>query len=185
MSTVLYRVERAGSEELSAPVDYRTMVRRVKVLAPEEKEGSLRIVRCEYNLDLNAPPEPITRPQKRVWHDTILQFPEIGTAGTYVCKPLSQHRYGNATDWTAPAGMTDAELIEYLWVVFKWLRREGMQSEATNGEGGLPVSEVIFRDKITTRARDWTVRDYTGTFHATHVHDSAYPLIPTSTPCAG
>jgi len=184
MGEVLYRVERLGSEELGFPVSLKVALKQVRERVPKETESPLRIARVEYGLDPVAPPTLHTGPMKSVWRATVLKFPDIGWAGTYVCKLGSQHRFGNATDWQAPKdAKTTQAIVEYLWEVFNWQRRMGIHF-LESGVDGLPVSELIFRDTISTRRiGPWSRRKYTGVFHASHVHTSCYPLIDTSEPC--
>jgi hypothetical protein len=179
----LYRVEQLTGG-LGYPVELPEAMEQVNARLRRLEAGDTLSVRpIEYQLDPNEPPGEVHTPQlERVWRDTITRFAEIGHMGVYACKDFSQHRYGNAVDWGASREAKDANRIRaYLSAVFKWSRQQGIDFE--NGDGGLPISEVIFRDKISTRLHDWTVRAYTGTFHAVHVHVSCYPLIPTDTPC--
>ncbi len=174
MTTVLYRVELLGSETLGDPVSLRKALRQVRLRVPREHEGALRILRVEYGLDPAHPPGTIYTPaQRQVWQATVERFPDIGTAGTYVCKPASQHRYGNATDWTAPPGR---DVSSYLGQVWTWQLDQARTAR-------LPISELIFQTKIATKAHAWLVRHYDGVPHVAHVHDSADPLIDTSRPC--
>lgn len=184
MSEVLYRVEAPDSEQLGFPVELDRAVEQVRKRAPSERTGALRIVRVEYELDPDGPPTIATKAQREVWRGTVVKFPDVGTMGTYVCKDGSQHRYGNAGDWAAAkAAKTTEAIIAYLWKVARWQRAQGVRFEKTRGREGLPVSEVIFRDRIATRLQGWTWRSYGGVLHAVHVHDSAYLLIATSRPC--
>lgn len=177
MGTVLYRVERIGSEELGFPVPLAEALKQVRRRVPKETEGALRIARVEYDLDPSKPPTIHTPAMRRCWRGIVVKFPDVGWLGTYVCKPLQHGRGGNATDWAAPRdAQDDEEIISYLWKVARWSRSQGVLFTESDGESGLPFSEVIFRDKISTRERDWRWRDYDGTLHASHVHDSAYPL---------
>jgi len=141
----------------------------------------LKIVRVHYRLDPDEPPGAETGPMRLCWRGTVVNFPDVGSAGVYVHKPDSQHcvvgEVGNAGDWTAAIDAnTDAKLIAYLWRVFDWQRQQGIRFDESNGRDGLPFSELIFRDVIATQAHGWTKRAHTGTFHATHVHSSAFPL---------
>jgi len=185
MTETLYRVEQVHGDEFSFPVHKAEALDQVRRRIDQEPLGDpLRIVRIDYRLSPEQPPHPFTPPMLRVWRATIVRFPMIGTLGVYVCKLASQHRYGNAGDWAAPPQAGTGEIINYLGDVFDWQRREGIRFEDSDGDEGLPVSEVIFRDKIATRAQGWRVRDYGGVFHASHVHGSCYPIIPTSRPCS-
>lgn len=178
----LYRVETL-SGELGFPVDRATAIEQATRRLPKVDPGdSLRIRAVEYRLDPGEPFTIHTRPMLRVWRGTVLKFPDIGSLGVYVCKPL-QHRFGNAGDWGAPPSAdTTAEVVAYISEVAEWQRRRGMAFE--DGESdGLPVSEVIVRDRIATRAQGWAWRLYTGTLHAAHVHSSCYPLIDPGLPC--
>lgn len=186
MTETLYRVEQVHGQQFSFPVPKSQAVEQVRRRIDAEPLGDpLRIVRIDYRLDPDAPPGPYTLPIRKVWRETVVRFPTIGSLGVFVRKPNSQHCVsdvaggdrGNAADWSAPASMGEAAMISYLWDVFDFHRRQGIMFEQTNGRDGLPVSEVIFRDKIATRAFGWTVRPYTGTFHAVHEHSSAYPLM--------
>jgi len=184
MTETLWRVEQVHGNELSFPVGKSEALDQVRRRMDVEPLGDpLRIVRIDYRLDPDEPPGHYTPAMRVVWRQTIVKFPKIGTLGVCVCKDASQHRFGNAGDWAAPSGSNDAQTIAFLWDVFAWHRDSGIEFEQTNGRRGLPVSEVIFRDKISTRAHDWTIRPYTGTFHAAHEHGSCYPLIDTSRPC--
>ena len=182
MSEVLYRVEGAGKdEEYSFPVPKDKMLEQVASRAPKEEEGSLRIRRVEYRLDPNMPPTIHTAAIRRIWRATILRYPDIGSLGVYVCKPLQHGRGGNAWDYSAPFEVvkkgSDA-IHEWLFDTAKWLRNEGAAFTSSQGEKGLPISEIIVLDHIATRAQDWMWRDYTGTYHASHGHISGYPLKP-------
>ena len=176
--SVLYRVEKADSEELGFPVELDEALEQVARRVQRENEGSLRITKVRYRLDPEEPPSTESRPMKQLWRGTVLKFPDIGSAGVFVCKPLQHGRGGgNAGDWTAPVGSNTEEIINYLRRVFLWQREQGILFEDSDGKQGLPISEVIFRDQIATRARNWNIRPYTGTFHASHVHSSAFPLL--------
>jgi len=185
MTETLYRVEQVHGGELSFPVHKAEALDQVRKRIDLEPLGDpLRIVRIDYRLSPEQPPQPHTGPMVRVWRATVVRFPMIGTLGVGVCKPASQHRYGNAGDWAAPPQAGTGEIINYLGDVFDWHRHEGIRFDESNGHEGLPTSEVIFRDKIATRAHGWRVRDYDGQFHYSHEHVSCYPLIDTSRPCS-
>jgi len=184
MSTTLWRVERVHGSELSLPVGKAEALEQVRARMEREPLGDpLRVVRVVYRLDPDGPPGAATPAMRKVWRATVLRFPEVGTLGVCVCKDSSQHRFGNAGDWAAPPNLSTGRIVDYLHDVFTYQRAQGIDFEDSGGRAGLPVSEVIFRDEIATRAQGWTVRDYGGTFHAAHVHSSAYPLIDTSRPC--
>lgn len=169
----LYRVESLTSEDMTFPVTLSEALDQIHFRAPKEKDGSLRIRRVDYQLPPEEPPGIHTNAAQRIWRATILRFPDIGYAGCYVCKPDSQHRYGNAIDWVAPPSCdTSAEIIRYLSHVAEWTVAEAKQD--------LPVTQVIWRYEIWTPAAGW--HPYTGDPHYSHVHDSG-PLIPTSRPC--
>lgn len=184
MVETYWRVERVLGDDLGFPLRKAAALAEIRERMDREPLGDpLRVVRLHYRLDPEAPPSTHTPALRRIWRATVVRFPEIGSAGVAVCKPSSQHRFGNAADWTAPPGLSTDELIAYLWRVFDFLRAAGMVHERTAGREGLPVSELIFRDKISTRAQGWLVRPYTGTFHAAHVHSSGFPLIDPNRPC--
>lgn len=186
MSMDLYRVEVAGRrDDLGFPVELDQAIGQVRRRAPLEPFGdALRIVRIRYRLDPAEPPSQHTPAAREVWRGTVLRFPDIGSLGVYVCKPDSQHRFGNAEDWAAAVGLEGDALSAYLWGVFDWQLLQAKKYERTDGAEGLPIAELIFRDVIATRARDWVRRPYTGTFHAAHVHSSDYPLVlPYDRPC--
>lgn len=177
----LWRVETVHGNALTFPVGKQDALDQIRKRMESEPLGDpLRVVRIRYRLDPDEPPSSESQPMEKLWRGMVVRFPDIGSAGVFVCKPLQHGRGGgNAGDWTAAlSANTDAKLIDYLWDVFNFSRREGEEFERSNGKDGLPISEVIFRDKIATRAMGWTIRNYTGTFHATHVHTSAYPLLP-------
>jgi hypothetical protein len=184
-----YRVEAVHGSELSFPVHKREALDQLSKRMELERIGEpLRVVRLRYRLDPEGPPPPFTLALRRVWRSIVTRFPDVGSLGTFACKADSQHAVldgtANAADWSAAlTANTDAKLIAYLWDVFDYSRRLGMLFEQKSGRDGDPISEVIFRDKITTRAQDWTVRPYTGTFHATHVHTSAFPLLRVDPGC--
>jgi hypothetical protein len=186
MSETLYRVEESHGEDFTFPVRKAVALDQVRNRIDHEPLGNpLRIVRIDYRLDPDAPPEPYTIPVRTIWRATVLRFPEIGSLGVYVRKPDSEHcvntpagAKGNAADWSPPPRSSEPELIKFLWDVFDYHRAQGALFERSRGREGLPISEVITRDKIATRAQGWTVRPYTGVFHATHEHSSAYPLLP-------
>lgn len=180
----LYRVETLAGP-LGFPVELEPALVTAGKRLPKLTSGdTLRVVPIDYELDPATPPTLHTPAERECWRGTVVRFPDIGTLGVYVCKPASQHRYGNAGDWAAPRELkSTAKVVAYLEEVFEFHRRQGKLFEKSAGAEGLPVSEVIFRDKITTRARGWRIRTYTGTFHAAHVHQSAYPLISTTRPC--
>lgn len=185
MTETLWRVEQVHGDEFSFPVGKPRALEQVRERMDREPLGDpLKLVRVDYRLDPEVPPQPYTAPIRVVWRATVLKFPKIGTLGVYVHKPDSQHcvdapggnEIGNAADWSAAPDSNATALITFLWDVFDFHRHEGIRFTETNGREGLPVSEIITRDKIATRAQGWTVRDYSGTFHATHEHVSAYPL---------
>lgn len=186
MTETLWRVEQVHGDEFSFPTTKAKALDQVRERMDREPLGDpLKVVRIDYRLDPDAPPEPYTEAVRKVWRSTVLRFPEVGSLGVYVHKPDSQHcvdgpqgETGNAADWAAPARLTDPKLIAWLWDVFDFHRREGIVYSNSNGRDGLPVSQVIFRDKIATAEFGWIVRPYTGTFHATHEHSSASPLRP-------
>jgi hypothetical protein len=180
----LYRVE-SLSNEFGFPVELPIALTQIENRLPRLDDNDvLRIRRVDYELDPDEPPTIETKPLRRVWRETILRFPKIGSLGTYVCKAASQHRYGNAQDWAAEREAdNDAKVIHYLDEVADWSRNQGTRFTKSDGKDGLPISEVIWRDRISTRKYDWTWRAYGGVMHATHVHVSAYPLIDTSRPC--
>jgi len=189
MAEDYYRVEAVHGSELSFPVRKRDALDQLAARMELEKLGDpLRVVRLRYRLDPEQPPgqlgDGFTAPIRRVWRGTVIRFPDIGSLGVFVCKPLQHGRGGgNAADWSAALDAdTDAKLIAYLWDVFDFERKAGIDFEHSNGRDGLPVSEVIFRDKIATRSAGWTIRPYSGTFHASHVHTSGFPLLPPG-PC--
>lgn len=189
MSEDWYRVETVHGSELSFPVHKREALDQIAKRMEQEPLGDpLRVVRLHYRLNPEEPPQPYTLALRRLWRGIVTRFPDVGSLGTYVCKPDSQHAVetgiANAGDWSAAlTADTDAKLIRYLWDVFDYARAQGIDFEKSKGRDGLPISEVIFRDKISTRAQSWTVRDYTGTLHATHVHTSAYPLLRVAPGC--
>lgn len=180
--TVLYRVEGPGRDEAySFPVDKERMLEQVAARAPKETEGSLRILRVAYRLDPAGPPQPATSAIEKVWRGTVLRYPEIGSLGVFVCKPLQHGRGGNAWDYSAPLEVVKkgADAIhEWLFDTAKWLRNEGAAFTSSQGQRGLPIAEIIVLDHIATRAQDWMWRTYTGAYHATHGHISGYPLQP-------
>lgn len=185
MSEDWYRIETVHGSELSFPVHKREALEQIAQRMDAEPIGdALRVVRLHYRLNPEDPPGTQSGPMLRVWRGIVVRFPDVGSAGVFVCKPLQHGRGGgNAGDWTAAlSANTDAKLIAYLWDVFDFSLEQGKLFERSAGNDGLPISEVIFRDRIATRSASWTVRPYTGEFHATHVHTSAYPLLPPG-PC--
>jgi hypothetical protein len=182
MTTVLYRVEGPGKDEEYSPlVSEARMLELVEQRAPKETEGTLRIKRFEYRLDPRDAPMA-TGPLQRIWKATIERYPDIGSLGTFVCKPLQHGRpgngKGNAWDYAVPMNVTGTTAIhDWIAEAALWIRQQGMRFDETRGDEGLPVAEIIWLDKIATWARDWTIRSYGGTFHATHGHISAYPLL--------
>jgi hypothetical protein len=180
----LYRVE-SLSNDFGFPVAFDVALSQVANRLPKLDDNDvLRIRRVDYELDPEEPPTIETKPLRKVWRETILAFPKIGSLGTYACKPSSQHRYGNAQDWAAEKNANDsAKIIAYLDEVADWSRNQGVRFTKSDGQDGLPISEVIWRDRISTRKYDWTWRPYGGVMHASHVHVSAYPLIDTDRAC--
>lgn len=185
MTFELYRVEAPSSERLGFPVPLEEAVEQVRRRAPREPFGEpLRIVKILYRLDPEEPPGIETRAMRKVWRATVLRFPDVGSVGVYVCKLASQHRFAHAGDWTAPPSAdSTAEVIAYITEVAEWQRRQGIIFERTDGAEGLPISEVIVRDRIATRAQAWIWRDYGGVLHASHVHSSCFPLFDPDLPC--
>lgn len=170
----LYRVEAPNSEDYGFPVPLPEALQQVKQRAPHEKQGALRILRVDYQLDPEAPPGIHTKAAARIWRATILRFPDIGSLGVYVCKPDSQHRYGNADDWAAPpTANTSDKVIGYLDTVAHWQVNQAIR-------GTLPITQLIWRFRIWTPEQGW--HPYTGIPHYAHIHDSG-PLINTSLPC--
>lgn len=170
---VLYRVERARSEEYGFPVPLDDAISQIRRRAPNEEGSALRILRVEYELDPTAPPTLHTNALRQIWTATILRFPDIGSLGVYVCKPDSQHRYGNAADWTA-AKDTGVNFRSYLSKVADWQVLQAKQ-------GRLPIAQVIWQKQIWQSASGWEA--YAGIPHASHVHTSARPMIDTMRPC--
>lgn len=85
-------------------------------------------------------------------------------AGSYVCKPDSQHRYGNALD-----------------VFFKsFAEQERAAAWAVAHADELDIEHVISGDRIWTRGVGWHA--YTGEYHA-HLHVDFMPNFNQSLPC--
>ena len=170
----LYRVEAPHSEDYGFPVPLPEALAQIRHRAPMEKDGALRILRVNYQLNPSEPPTIHTKAARHIWRATVLRFPDIGSAGVYVCKDGSQHRYGNADDWVAPpTANTSTKIIDYLDDVARW---QVKQIEADT----LPISQLIWRFRIWTPSEKW--HPYTGIPHYAHIHDSG-PLINTSIPC--
>jgi hypothetical protein len=178
MAMILYRVEGPGAdEEYSALVDEARMLELVKARAPKETEGTLRIKRFAFRLDPREPQTDCTKAIRQTWQDVILRFPDCGSLGLFVCKTLQHGRpgsgKGNAWDIAPPKDVMNAgaaRIHGWLDDAAKWIRVEAMG-------GKMPVSEVIWLDHIATKAKGWTVRAYSGVFHATHIHVSGDPLL--------
>lgn len=91
--------------------------------------------------------------------DTIDHF-----AGCYVCKPDSQHRFGNAVD-----------------TFFKtFAEQEKAAAWAVANADRLHIEHVISGDRIWTRGVGWHA--YTGEYHA-HLHVDFAPNFPTYWSC--
>jgi len=172
---ILYRVEAVHSEEYGFPVPLNVALDQIKSRAPKEESSALRILRVEYELNPTAPPTIHTNALRDIWRATVLRFPDIGTLGVYACKPLSQHRYGNAADWAASREARHEDKVRrYLGAVADWQVAQAMKEI-------LPIAQVIVQKQIWQRGSGW--EPYTGIPHVSHVHTSAYPMIQTSLPC--
>lgn len=85
-------------------------------------------------------------------------------AGSYVCKPDSQHRFGNALD-----------------VFFKsFADQEKAAAWSVANADRLSIEHVISGDRIWTRGVGW--HPYTGEYHA-HLHVDYSPNFDQSLPC--
>lgn len=85
-------------------------------------------------------------------------------AGSYVCKPSSQHRFGNGVD-----------------VFFDTLvQQDRVASWAVANADRLSIQHVISRNRIWTRGYGW--RSYGGEYHA-HLHVDFAPNFPTWYSC--
>lgn len=85
-------------------------------------------------------------------------------AGSYVCKPSSQHRFGNALDFFFGT-LAQQDVVANYFV--KYADEYG-------------IRHVISRDRIWTRGEGW--RSYGGEYHS-HIHIDFEPNFPTSWAC--
>lgn len=85
-------------------------------------------------------------------------------AGAYVCKPSSQHRFGNAIDFFFDSLVHQDEAA-------KW---------AVAHADEYSIEHVISRDRIWTRGVGW--HEYGGDYHY-HIHVDFNPNFSTALPC--
>lgn len=91
-------------------------------------------------------------------------FPNVTFLGSYVCKPDSQHRFGNAVD----GGFSSIKMGEDM---FKW---------AVSNHAKYDLRNLIVQKKIWHLG---TIAVYTGVPHVTHTHADFDPTFDTSLPC--
>ena len=100
------------------------------------------------------------------WSAVVLRFKDFHPrfAGAYVCKPSSQHRFGNAVD-----------------IFFDSLaHQDDVATWAVAHADELHAEHVISRDRIWTRGVGW--HSYSGDYHA-HLHVDFDPNFSSSLPC--
>lgn len=133
----------------------------------------------------NAPsPGDTTDSIKTVWDAVHQQFPDVCSAGTFVCKTIlgssdySQHAWGNAWDICAPGGVSDSPTAQkYLDQVAKWLEQNTVSSQGGGGGQNLPIAQIIWRGWEQLHGGD--VYD-----HTNHIHVSGNPMFSGTPPCA-
>lgn len=94
--------------------------------------------------------------------------------GICVNKP-GEHGECNAADFGTDANLGVTETRRRLMRMAEWLREQGLRNDA--GDGGLPVFGIIVLDKFWKTGMGRTWGDYTGTFHAVHLHTNGKPSI--------
>ncbi len=100
----------------------------------------------------------------RYWTALKAEFPNATFLGALVCKPDSQHRFGNAVD----AGFPSREMGD---AMARW---------AISHSGEFDIRNLIYQ---TTIWHEGTKSPYTGVPHVSHTHADFNPTFDTNLPC--